>query len=237
MESISTPLNQLILVLGGWTVVLGGLLVWTGRILAERITSAWRQYENEKLETMKHGFTSDRVLLENAIRGAQQGLDSIQTRRLSAIEALWNSVLKLRADFTGSIFFYEILSPEEYEEVFKRGDPMAASIRDLSDDTTMAAMRSVDSVEAERPYLGETLWLKFFVYRAFLGRLAHLLIEGKRSGHFTDWRKDSGVLQIVANVLSQQTVDGISGVRIPAISIRHVAQLTFRRSMVEYHRN
>lgn len=130
MEPISIPLNQLILVLGGWTVVLTGLLVWTGRILAERITSAWRQYENEKLETMKHGFTSDRVLLENAIRGAQQGLDSIQMRRLSAIEALWNSVLKLRADFTGSIFFYEMLSPEEYGEVIKRGDSMAASIRD-----------------------------------------------------------------------------------------------------------
>jgi hypothetical protein len=70
-------------------------------------------------------------------------------------------------------------------------------------------MKRIGAVERERPYLGETLWLKFFIYRAFLGRLAYLVIQGKRTGHFDDWRNDKGIRQILSTVLPEKLMQGL----------------------------
>jgi hypothetical protein len=155
---------------------------------------------------IKHALSSDRVLLESALRGAQQGLDASHNLRLTAIGGLWEGVLSLRNDYSGVVFFYNILLPSEYDSAYRKGESLAASIRDLDDEKNMAAIKRVDSIERERPYLGETLWLRFFIYRAFLGRLAVLTIKGKRTGHFEDWRKDGGIHQIISTVLPSNLV-------------------------------
>lgn len=43
---------------------------------------------------------------------------------------------------------------------------------------------------------------RFFIYRAVLGRVTHLVIEGKRTRHIPDWLKDHGIRQPLAAVLS-----------------------------------
>jgi len=209
MDQISVSIKQILIVLGGWTVILCASFTWAGKLILERLASSWRRSEQSALEAVKHALSSERVFLESAIRGAQQGLDSIQDRRMAAIEKLWNGVLSLRANFSPVIFFYQILLPTEYDAQYKAGQTLAASIKDVNDQTTISAIKGVDSVEQERPYLGETLWLKFFVYRAFLGRIAHLITEGKRSGHFIDWTSDKGVRQIVSRALSSSRVQAI----------------------------
>jgi hypothetical protein len=142
---------------------------------------------------------------------------------MSAIEKLWIGVLSLRADFARVLFFYQILLPTEYDSEYKSGRTLAASIEDVNDDTTIAAIQRVDPVEQERPYLGETLWLKFFIYRAFLGRIAHLTIQGKRSGHFIDWTSDEGVRQIISNVLPVETVQSALNGPLASLGIRRLA--------------
>ena len=206
MGQIGVSIKQLLMILGGWTVFLGVLAGWIGKVILGRLGSSWRRSEQSAVETVKHALSSERVFLESAIRGAQQGQDSIQDRRMSAVEKLWIGVLSLRTDFAHILFFYEILLPTEYDSVYKSGRTLAASIEGVNDETTIAATQRVAPVEQERPYLGETLWLKFFIYRAFLGRIAHLTIQGKRSGHFIDWTSDEGVRQIISNVLPVETV-------------------------------
>jgi hypothetical protein len=218
--------------LGGWTVILCALFGWAGKLILERLTSFWRRSEQSAVETVKHALSSERVFLESAIRGAQQGLDSIQDRRMAAIEKLWNGVLSLRADFSRVLFFYQILLSSEYDAEYKAGQTLAASINDVNDQTTVAAIQSVDAVEQERPYLGETLWLKFFIYRAFLGRIAHLTIQGKRSGHFIDWTSDDGVRQIVSHVLSARTVQAILDGPTASVGIRRLSD-ELERSILE----
>jgi hypothetical protein len=223
MDQIGVSIKQFLIILGGWTVVLGALFGWMGKVILERLGSSWRRSEQSAMETVKHALSSERVFLESAIRGAQQGLDSIQDRRMAAIEKLWNGVLSLRADFVRVLFFYEILLPSEYDSEYKSGRMLAASIEDVNDETTMAAIRRVDPVEQERPYLGEALWLKFFIYRAFLGRIAHLTIQGKRSGHFIDWSSDEGVRQIISSVLPVETVQTALNGPSASLGIRRLA--------------
>lgn len=223
MDQIGVTVKQLLIILGGWTVVLGALFGWIGKAILERLGSSWRQREQSAVESVKHALSSERVFLESAIRGAQQGLDSIQDRRMAAVEKLWTGVLTLRADFARILFFYEILLPSEYDSEYKSGRTLTASIEGVDDETTIAAIQRVAPVEQERPHLGETLWLKFFIYRAFLGRIAHLTIQGKRSGHFIDWTSDEGVRQIISNVLPMETVQSALNGPSASLGIRRLA--------------
>jgi len=210
MKDIDLSVAQLVSILGGWTVVIGGLAAWGGRLLSDRISSSWRREEQATLETIKHALTSDRLLLEGAIRGAQQGSDASHNLRLAAIQKLWAAVLSLRESYSGVIFFYDILFPHEYDSAYRKGGSFAAAIFDMNESKIMEAMKRVESVERERPYLGETLWLKFFIYRAFLGRLAHLIIQGKREGKFGDWRSDDLIRQILSNGTKTDIPQGLA---------------------------
>jgi len=232
MGQIGVSVEQFLIILGGWTVVLGALFGWIGKVILERLGSSLRRSEQSAVETVKHALSSERVFLESAIRGAQQGLDSIQDRRMAAIEKLWIGVLSLRADFASVLFFYEILLPSEYDSVYNSGRTFATSIKDVNDETTIAAIQRVAPVEQERPYLGETLWLKFFIYRAFLGRIANLAIDGKRSGHFIDWTSDEGVRHIISNVLPLKTVQSTLNGPSASLGIRRLAD-QLERSILE----
>jgi hypothetical protein len=67
-------------------------------------------------------------------------------------------------------------------------------------------IKAVDDVELDRPYLGEILWLRFFIYRAFVGRLGYLISRGKERRHISDWRDDKGIRQILAGALPQNII-------------------------------
>jgi hypothetical protein len=134
-------------------------------------------------------------------------MDLFQQKRLAAVEQLWSSVLALRESLRGPVFFFGTLLPTEYDDVARdKGSAIGASISSLSDETILAGIKPASDVETLRPCVGETLWLQFYVYRAFRGRLAHLCVEGQRRGHIRDWREDSGVKQLLGHVLPAETV-------------------------------
>lgn len=203
--------GQLIALIGGWSVLVIGVSAWLGRLLAERVSSQWRRDEQRALETLRSDLAGNRILLDAAIRSHASGQDLFQQRRVAAVERLWTAVLELRDRLSGPVFFFGILLPSEYDSVFEKGGAFAASIAELTDDTIVGAMKPTREVENDRPHLGDTLWLQFFIYRAFLGRLAHLVVEGKRHRHIPDWREDDGVSQLLGHVLPEQTVVSLLG--------------------------
>jgi hypothetical protein len=197
-------IGELVAVVGGWSVVVIGVSAWLSRLVAERVLSAWRRDEQLALETLRNELASSRAVLEAAIRSHATGQDLSHQKRLASVERLWIAVLQLRERLTGPVFFFGILLPSEYDSAVAKDGPLAAAIANLSDDTIVAAARATSAIESDRPHLGETLWLQFFIYRAFLCRLAYLVVEGKRRGHIEDWRDDSGVRQLLGHVLSEQ---------------------------------
>ena len=96
--------------------------------------------------------------------------DLILQKRLSAVETMWSAVLELRERLAGSVFFYTILVPSEYDSVFE-DSKTSHLVAPITDELIADSMGRTTPVEIYRPYLGETLWFLFFVYRAFLGRL------------------------------------------------------------------
>lgn len=142
---------------------------------------------------------------------APQASDPTLQKRLSAAETLWSAVLDLRERFSSAVGFYTILLPSEYDSVFDEGSKARILVAPITDEFVADAVRRADLVENDRPYLGEDLWSKFFVYRAFLGRLAVLIVMGKRRHHIGDWRDDRGVREILGSVLEEQEIEGLLG--------------------------
>lgn len=43
--------NGIIALLGGWTVIVGGLVVWIGKLVAEKVTLNWKEQQQKEMET------------------------------------------------------------------------------------------------------------------------------------------------------------------------------------------
>ena len=144
-----------------------------------------------------------------AIRSFQAGQDANHEKRLAAVEELWTDVLHLRDKFSEVVLFYDILLPGEYDAVYKKGGALGAAISTVDEKFINDAMRPVEMLERQRPYLGETLWLRFFIYRAFFGRLAFLINDGKRRDHIQNWKEDSGVRQLLSPAISSEMLSSV----------------------------
>lgn len=194
---------EIVAVLGGWSVITIGVSAFVGKLVSERIFSKWRTDEQRQIETLRSALADNRLLIEASLSSMACGQNETQQKRLSSVERLWAAILELREKFSGTVFFYSILLPSEYMDSINKGGALAASVSKLDKDTISKAMASSEGLETYRPYLGELLWVKFFVYRAFLGRISYLIVSGKDRGHIIDWREDPGVKQILQNILSK----------------------------------
>jgi hypothetical protein len=119
--------------------------------------------------------------------------------------------LDLRERLSAAVFFYTILVPSEYDSVFEQDGKTRDLVTSITDELIADSMRRTNRVENERPYLGEVLWSLFFIYRAFLGRLAVLIVMGKRRCHIDNWRDDPGVHQILGGVFKEKELEVLLG--------------------------
>jgi hypothetical protein len=137
--------------------------------------------------------------------------DLVLKKRLAAAETLWTTVLDLRERFSAVIFFYTILVPSEYDSVFEPNSKTRDMVATINDEMISDAVGRVQRVEEHRPYLGDSLWSRFFVYRAFLGRLAVLVTMGKRDHHIRDWRDDDGIRRILGSSSEKSQLEAFLG--------------------------
>lgn len=195
-------LTQVVAILGGWSIIAVAVVAFVSKLANERLLSRWRRAEQKELEQLRHALTDNRILLEKSLASMATGQGLLYRRRIAAVDRLWSAVLELRDRFSGPLFFYNILQPSEYDDDLKKaGSITAASVSDLDDKKISEVIKQTEKIESDRPYFGEMLWLRFFIYRAFLARLAILIVDGRKKSHIIDWREDPGIQQILRNVI------------------------------------
>jgi hypothetical protein len=143
--------------------------------------------------------------------------DLVLKRRISAFEVLWSAVLDIKDKLSMPTYFYTILAPHEYDSALEPGSSMDNVVKSITDEFIHDSLKRVDLVENERPYLGDILWSLFFTYRAFLGRLATLIVMGKKRGHIEPWQRDNGVRQILSSVFSEQELKTVLNSRMAMV--------------------
>lgn len=209
IDAWTLSLREIVALIGGWSVLLVGLSAFLSRFFLERQLSRWRRDEQLVLETLRSELSGSRLLLEAATKSHSSGQDLLQQRRVAAVERLWLGVLQLRERFSTPVFFFGILLPSEYDSVFEKEGPLADMISKITEETIQSAVEPTAQLESDRPQLGEALWLRFFIYRAFLARLAYLIVSGKNRRHIKDWREDGGVRQQLGHVLSKDALESL----------------------------
>ncbi|MBW2634915.1 MAG: hypothetical protein JRE14_12475 [Deltaproteobacteria bacterium] len=201
--------TEIIALLGGWTVIVGGLVVWIGKLVAEKVNLEWKKQQQKEMETLRAQLAKDRLVMETAIFSFSSGQKASQEKKIQATEKLWKHVLKIRSVCYPAIFFYSMLHPSEYREV-SAIQKMRAMLSNFDDGIVEQITSDPEYLESGRPFFGEKLWLLFFIYRAFLGRISLILVEGLKEGEIEDWRKDHGVHSLLKNILSDEQLKAVT---------------------------
>ena len=114
---------------------------------------------------------------------------SLETRIVGAVADLWESSLRLRSFVHSFVWFQTILIPKEYDLVIN--SPVKFGIPQLTqEDFSIQANKLASDAEKVRPFVGESIWAYFSVYRTFGLRQALKVIDGLSKGHLHEWDKD-----------------------------------------------
>jgi len=187
--------------LGGAAVVVGGLAAWLGKVWADRLFLKESARYQKEIEDLKNQYTielehiraeiSERHdLLANTHSALSSGYAASHERIIQAMEELWKTVKNIGSFVSPQIFFYQILAPEEYNNLDVDQQKKVLTIRpQVEIDDHM--MKVGQSMEDKRIFIGEKLWLLFYIYRAISYRLLLKVVEQKKNGKFYEWNKDS----------------------------------------------
>ncbi len=212
--------------LGSAAVIVGGIAAWLGKIWADKLylkDSANRQKEVEEfknqyttqLEQLRAEMTERRDTLNTALTAMTNGYAASQERIITAMEELWKTVREIQAFVSPYIHFYQILLPEEYENV--PIDNVLKIIPSLSRrEFDLKSISLGQALEDKRPFMGESLWFLFWIYRAFATRQAVKVVIGRDNKKLYQWNKDEygkedSLVGLLLYVFTQQELDAVIG--------------------------
>lgn len=201
--------------------------------ISHRLKVAMDHEYAEKLETFKarlkaeHDIALEKIKASNAQNQAVKAAATAslttthaaaQEKRLHALETFWKATVQIRAKSPPVLTFLDILLPEEYDHLLTNPKMAPAverlTVENLADNFGLA---SVDVDEA-RLYAGEYLFALFWAYRASIGRIAFEVMQGRKKGTIEDWATDSGIRQLMGDVLSTQEVEEFDELKIGRIN-------------------
>jgi hypothetical protein len=200
-------IKDIALLLGGWTVIITGIISFISYLATQRIINSWDMKNQRELETLRNNQAETQLMLKDTISTITSSQSLLQERRIEAVDKLWKAILAMKQHYSSVTFFFTIILPHEYKDALKNSE-IFEGLRKIDDAYIANYPSEVEELEKIRPYLGETLWLYFFIYRAILGRLAILVKWLKDGKDIGDWRQDNGIQQHLKAVLEKDEFNG-----------------------------
>ncbi|MBF2095759.1 MAG: hypothetical protein IGR80_13500 [Synechococcales cyanobacterium K44_A2020_017] len=185
---------------GGASIIIFGISTWLGKVWAEKVylkNSSLHSKELEKLkkhyaielEQLKSEISQRQDFLSTSLSALSSGYISSRERTLVAIEILWKKILEIKAQVSEVTFFYSILLPSEYSEAASnKTTNIIPEINPSKLDDTFAQV-SIE-VSEMRPFLGESLYRLYYIYRAFAYRQALKVLRRYDKKTIYEWDKN-----------------------------------------------
>lgn len=213
---------------------LAAAVVWLSRSwIAERLRQSIKHEYDLRLSTLNSQMSAEaekNALMLKAtfekeserLRFANASIAETQraavSRKLDAIETLWEAVIEARKNVPAVMGFIDILTVDEYKSS-KDHPHFKQLVGDLSVEGLTAMYNdNVGSRERIRPYIGEYLWALLSTYQALITRVALLLHWGEKDEEKLNWHLDNGVRQLLATFLSENEVQAFDEVKIAKIA-------------------
>ena len=194
--------------------VLGSLIVLALAGLGLYLLRVW--IEERIRQSVSHNFNLDLEQFKSDLGRLSTQLNSVQTAanaalvegqrasaewRMKAVYELWGEVVRIRTEAPVAIAFQDILLRTELNTSKTLQD-----LGELVNENMTEPVTRGTGVERVRPFLGEPLYLQFFIYRAITGRVAYLLEKGLKAGKLTPWYEDDGIHQLLGHVLTEKEI-------------------------------
>lgn len=225
LKIVLSTAAAVIVSVGGASVIILGLSTWLGKVWAERIYLKNSSYYNKELEKLKNYYAIEleqlkseisqrQDLLSTSLNAFSSGYTSSRERTLVAIETLWKKVLEIRGQVLGVTFFYSILLPSEYLEVASN-ETNKVIPKINPDEFENSFIQMSTELDELRPFLGESLYRLYYIYRAFAYRQAFKVLRRKVKEIIYEWDKDfdgkedSAMYQTLKEVLTEEELQVI----------------------------
>jgi len=150
-----------------------------------------------------------------------------QEKRIKSIEALWLNLLEFKKIIPSEgSFVYNILGEKEIEDYWTRetnnefyiaGQKSLLSINEA--DHWKTYYLYAELIDKERPFIGEKIWHFYELYLMFHGRIAVLLLHGRKDRKYKHWHHDDYLKQILETFLSKEEVLHIYNFKINSLKI------------------
>jgi hypothetical protein len=200
---------QVLGVFGGATVIATGLSVWIGKLIQARATIHWQRHADQKLADFQQHLDREKLRLESVLSHYSGLYSAAQEQRIDAARSVWSATLTIRETASGAIFFYTVLSENEYDNAISNPGFHAAITKTKIDDLAGGYFTTLREIEKLRPLIGDHLWGIFSVYGSFSGRLVYRLREQAAKGHISAWHDDKGIQQFIEALFTSEEQKGI----------------------------
>ncbi len=214
----------------GVSVALSGAAVWLARTwIGERLQASIKYEYDQRLAALNSELRiradSQLAALKaevdrqaDKLRIASSSFSEVQkaaiSRKLDAVDALWEGILAARAAVPPIMGFIDILTVDEYSAA-KDHPTFQALTGDLDQKKIMKiAVDSRGSLERVRPYVGEYVWALFATFQAVTMRTIFLIHLGKEDAEKLNWHKDKGLRQLITSAFGETGLAEFDQVRI-----------------------
>ena len=219
--------NQLILILGGWTVIISSVVYFISNRVADRLSIKWKETSDSNIAKLQGELTKNNNSLNSLITLYAANYHQAQDRRIKAIEILWINLLQFKGFIPGSgHMVYNIFLEKEIEGYWTSENEnknfLAArnSFLEVNESEHIHKYYEfINLIEKERPFIGERIWLYYDIYKTFLGRIGILLIHGAKNRQFEHWHNDGLIKDLFENTLAKEEVKYIYSIKLSSLKI------------------
>ena len=152
---------------------------------------------------LRNNQVETQLLLKDTISTISSSQSLLQTRKVEAVDKLWEAMLALKEHFLPVTVFFSFTLPREYKTAINL-PKISVGLKIIDKAYIFNYLQKTTELEKFRPYLGETLWIYFFAYRAILGRLARFIIELREGKELGDWRQDELIQEHLETVFEKE---------------------------------
>jgi hypothetical protein len=217
--------GEIVTILGGWTVIASTILYFLSSRLVERLNIKWKETADKNIAKLQSELARNNNTLNSLITLFGSNYQQAQERRIKAIDVLWSGLNELKKILPDIGFIiYNVLTDEEISEYFNRIAKQQTIetntfIRANEDDNFSQVISKSEVLNLERPFLGETIWFQFELYKTFVTRISYKLIASVKNRQFEHWHKDSFLKQLLQNSLSQEEFSYIYSQKVSSLKI------------------
>ncbi|MBY4692757.1 hypothetical protein K6W21_01470 [Burkholderia latens] len=183
-----------------------------------------------EVEKLRSQLTHQASMLSLAHKSLSDYAQPFNQRRLTSLGELWQHFVTARAITPPVIVArWDILLPSEYSDGLAK-----RTLFEITQEEVIDRIKATDSAENIRPFVGEDLWAYFFTFRAVMGRIGHLYVEGYKKRLLTPWYDDTSIKAMLATLFNESEIADLEKNHIGKLrAVQQMASAKFAKAIQE----